>query len=335
MKTKFCLLALFLLLVFSLLANLFVGSMPVPAEQVFRLLAGRTDVDAGVRFVVLESRLPQVLTAACAGAALAMSGLMLQTFFGNALADPSILGVHSGASLGVAFVMLWMGGGVALTSNLALTGMLVVMLAAFAGAVAALLVLLVCSMWLHNRLLLLIVGIMMGYAASSVVTLLNFSASAQNIHSYVLWGMGDFSSVTFNRLPLLLVPLGLCMAGFLLAKPLNVLLLGERYAVNAGLNMQVFKWQVLLLTGGLSAVVTALCGPIAFVGLVVPHLTKWLFHTSDHRILLPACVLGGAFILTLAHGVCRMFPETLPINSVMPIVGIPVVGWVVFRRRLS
>ena len=260
---------------------------------------------------------------------------MLQTFFGNALADPSILGVHSGASLGVAFVMLWMGGGVALTSNLALTGMLVVMLAAFAGAVAALLVLLVCSMWLHNRLLLLIVGIMMGYAASSVVTLLNFSASAQNIHSYVLWGMGDFSSVTFNRLPLLLVPLGLCMAGFLLAKPLNVLLLGERYAVNAGLNMQVFKWQVLLLTGGLSAVVTALCGPIAFVGLVVPHLTKWLFHTSDHRILLPACVLGGAFILTLAHGVCRMFPETLPINSVMPIVGIPVVGWVVFRRRLS
>lgn len=335
MKTKFCLLALFLLLVFSLLANLFVGSMPVPAEQVFRLLAGGTDVDAGVRFVVLESRLPQVLTAACAGAALAMSGLMLQTFFGNALADPSILGVHSGASLGVAFVMLWMGGGVALTSNLALTGMLVVMLAAFAGAVAALLVLLVCSMWLHNRLLLLIVGIMMGYAASSVVTLLNFSASAQNIHSYVLWGMGDFSSVTFNRLPLLLVSLGLCMAGFLLAKPLNVLLLGERYAVNAGLNMQVFKWQVLLLTGGLSAVVTALCGPIAFVGLVVPHLTKWLFHTSDHRILLPACVLGGAFILTLAHGVCRMFPETLPINSVMPIVGIPVVGWVVFRRRLS
>ena len=335
MKTKFCLLALFLLLVFSLLANLFVGSMPVPAEQVFRLLAGGTDVDAGVRFVVLESRLPQVLTAACAGAALAMSGLMLQTFFGNALADPSILGVHSGASLGVAFVMLWMGGGVALTSNLALTGMLVVMLAAFAGAVAALLVLLVCSMWLHNRLLLLIVGIMMGYAASSVVTLLNFSASAQNIHSYVLWGMGDFSSVTFNRLPLLLVPLGLCMAGFLLAKPLHVLLLGERYAVNAGLNMQVFKWQVLLLTGGLSAVVTALCGPIAFVGLVVPHLTKWLFHTSDHRILLPACVLGGAFILTLAHGVCRMFPETLPINSVMPIVGIPVVGWVVFRRRLS
>lgn len=335
MKTKFCLLALFLLVVFSLLANLFVGSMPVPAEQVFRLLAGGTDVDAGVRFVVLESRLPQVLTAACAGAALAMSGLMLQTFFGNALADPSILGVHSGASLGVAFVMLWMGGGVALTSNLALTGMLVVMLAAFAGAVAALLVLLVCSMWLHNRLLLLIVGIMMGYAASSVVTLLNFSASAQNIHSYVLWGMGDFSSVTFNRLPLLLVSLGLCMAGFLLAKPLNVLLLGERYAVNAGLNMQVFKWQVLLLTGGLSAVVTALCGPIAFVGLVVPHLTKWLFHTSDHRILLPACVLGGAFILTLAHGVCRMFPETLPINSVMPIVGIPVVGWVVFRRRLS
>ena len=214
MKTKFCLLALFLLLVFSLLANLFVGSMPVSAEQVFRLLAGGTDVDAGVRFVVLESRLPQVLTAACAGAALAMSGLMLQTFFGNALADPSILGVHSGASLGVAFVMLWMGGGVALTSNLALTGMLVVMLAAFAGAVAALLVLLVCSMWLHNRLLLLIVGIMMGYAASSVVTLLNFSASAQNIHSYVLWGMGDFSSVTFNRLPLLLVPLGLCMAGF-------------------------------------------------------------------------------------------------------------------------
>ena len=292
MKTKFCLLALFLLLVFSLLANLFVGSMPVPAEQVFRLLAGGTDVDAGVRFVVLESRLPQVLTAACAGAALAMSGLMLQTFFGNALADPSILGVHSGASLGVAFVMLWMGGGVALTSNLALTGMLVVMLAAFAGAVAALLVLLVCSMWLHNRLLLLIVGIMMGYAASSVVTLLNFSASAQNYTFLCIVGNGRFQQCNVQSFAFVAGALGLCMAGFLLAKPLNVLLLGERYAVNAGLNMQVFKWQVLLLTGGLSAVVTALCGPIAFVGLVVPHLTKWLFHTSDHRILLPRVCLA-------------------------------------------
>lgn len=325
---------MFLLLAFSVLVNLFIGSMLIPADQVFRLLTGAPGVDAGVRFIVLESRLPQVLTAACAGAALAMSGLMLQTFFGNALADPSILGVHSGASLGVAVVMLWMGGGMVLTSDLALTGILAVMLAAFVGAVAALLVLLLCSMWLHNKLLLLIVGIMMGYAASSVVTLLNFSASAQNIHAYVLWGMGDFSSVTLNRMPLLLVPVVLCMVGLLLAKPLNVLLLGERYAVNAGLDLRVFKWQVLLLTGGLSAVVTALCGPIAFVGLVVPHLSKWLLHTSDHRLLLPACMFGGAFVLTVAHGVCRMFPETLPVNSVMPVVGIPVVAWVVFRRRL-
>lgn len=334
MRTKLCLFALFLLLAFSVLVNLFIGSMLIPADQVFRLLTGAPGVDAGVRFIVLESRLPQVLTAACAGAALAMSGLMLQTFFGNALADPSILGVHSGASLGVAVVMLWMGGGMVLTSDLALTGILAVMLAAFVGAVAALLVLLLCSMWLHNKLLLLIVGIMMGYAASSVVTLLNFSASAQNIHAYVLWGMGDFSSVTLNRMPLLLVPVVLCMVGLLLAKPLNVLLLGERYAVNAGLDLRVFKWQVLLLTGGLSAVVTALCGPIAFVGLVVPHLSKWLLHTSDHRLLLPACMFGGAFVLTVAHGVCRMFPETLPVNSVMPVVGIPVVAWVVFRRRL-
>lgn len=335
MKTKLCLIALCLLLAGTMLANLFVGSMPIPAGQVWCLLTGNPDVDAGVRFIVMESRLPQMLTAACAGAALAMAGLMLQTFFGNALAEPSILGVHSGASLGVAVVMLWMGGGVVLTSGLALTGMLVVMLAAFVGAVAALVVLLLCSVWLHNRLLLLIVGIMMGYAASSVVTLLNFSASAQNIHTYVLWGMGDFSSVTLNRLPLLLVPVVLCLAGLLLAKPLNALLLGERYAANAGLNMKVFKWQVLLLTGALSAVVTALCGPIAFVGLVVPHLARWIFRTSDHRILLPVCLLGGAFVLALAYGVCRLFPETLPINSVMPIVGIPVVAWVVFRRRLS
>lgn len=335
MKTRLCLIVLCLLLVGAMLANLFVGSMPIPAGQVWRLLTGEPGVDAGVRFIVMESRLPQMLTAACAGAALAMAGLMLQTFFGNALADPSILGVHSGASLGVAVVMLWMGGGVVLTSGLALTGMLVVMLAAFVGAVAALVVLLLCSVWLHNRLLLLIVGIMMGYAASSVVTLLNFSASAQNIHTYVLWGMGDFSSVTLNRLPLLLVPVVLCLAGLLLAKPLNALLLGERYAANAGLNMKVFKWQVLLLTGALSAVVTALCGPIAFVGLVVPHLARWIFKTSDHRLLLPVCLLGGAFVLTLAYGVCRLFPETLPINSVMPIVGIPVVAWVVFRRRLS
>ena len=304
------------LLVITMLGCLFVGGMPVPAAEVWSVLTGwGPQPDDSVRFVVLGSRLPGVLTAAASGAALAVAGLMLQTYFNNELADPSILGVNAGAGLGVAVVMLWLGGGVAFTSGLALTGMLAVMLAACLGSVVALGLLVVCSMWLRSRVQLLIVGVMIGYVASAGITLLGRMASAQHVQAYVMWGMGDLGAVTSERLPLLLVPAGLSLAALWLAKPLGALR------------------QVLLLAGALSGSVTSLCGPLPFVGLVVPHLMRRALRTSDPRLLLPACLLGGAWLLTLVSGVCRLFPQALPVGAVLPIVGAAVVGAVLFSRK--
>lgn len=322
------------LLVITMLGCLFVGGMPVPAAEVWSVLTGwGPQPDDSVRFVVLGSRLPGVLTAAASGAALAVAGLMLQTYFNNELADPSILGVNAGAGLGVAVVMLWLGGGVAFTSGLALTGMLAVMLAACLGSVVALGLLVVCSMWLRSRVQLLIVGVMIGYVASAGITLLGRMASAQHVQAYVMWGMGDLGAVTSERLPLLLVPAGLSLAALWLAKPLGALRLGVRHAAGVGLDVRRLDWQVLLLAGALSGSVTSLCGPLPFVGLVVPHLMRRALRTSDPRLLLPACLLGGAWLLTLVSGVCRLFPQALPVGAVLPIVGAPVVGAVLFSRK--
>jgi len=314
--------------------NLFIGSVSIPCDQVWKVLTGDGDPGSATSFIVLGSRLPQALTALLAGAGLAVSGLMLQTAFRNPLAGPSILGITSGASLGVALVMLLFGGAV-VAGNFAWNGYAAIITGAFVGSLFIMGVLLLFSTWLKNDLMLLISGIMIGYIASSAITLLNFSSTAQGVHSYTMWGMGAFNGVSMDRMPLFasITCVGILMA-VLLIKPLNLLLLGNNYAINLGLNVKSVRNRLLLSTGILTAVITAYCGPISFIGLAVPHIARLIFRSDNHRILLPATLICGSVVALLCN-LITMIPESgvIPLNAVTPLIGAPVIIYVIIRRR--
>ena len=259
---------------------------------------------------------------------------MLQTAFRNPLAGPSILGINSGASLGVAIVMLFLGGTIS-AGGYSVGGYVAVMAAAFAGSMLIMGLLLLFSSWLKNDLMLLITGIMVGYMTSSVISLLNYMSSADGVQSYVMWGMGNFNGVSLSRLPLfaLITLAGIVMA-LLLIKPLNIILLGSNYARNLGISMRRVRNLLLLATGLLTAVITAYCGPISFIGLAVPHIARLLFRTDNHRVLMPATLISGAIVALGCNLVC-VLPEStiLPINAVTPLVGAPVILYVILRER--
>ncbi len=324
---------LLLLTVTLFLLNLFFGSVHIPAADVAAILTGDDGYGAEA-FIVLGSRLPMAVTATLAGAGLAVSGLMLQTAFRNPLAGPSILGITSGASLGVALVMLFFGGSVAV-GTLSIGGYAAVVAGAFLGSMLIMGILLALSSLLRNGLMLLITGIMIGYLASSVIMLLNYVSTAEGVQNYVMWGMSSFNGVSMQQLPLFA---GITLAGIvmalLLVKPLNVMLLGEGYARNLGIDMRRLRNMLLFATGLLSAVITAYCGPVSFIGLAVPHIARLIFHTDNHRVLMPATLLCGA-IVALGCGLLCILPSgaVLPVNAVTPVVGAPVVLWVWLRHR--
>lgn len=313
--------------------NLFFGAIHIPPADVVTALTGDAG-DGPIRFIVLESRLPQALTALLAGAALASSGLMLQTVFRNPLAGPSILGITSGASLGVALVLLMFGGVISVGFE-SLGGGVAVTAGALAGSFAVMLLLIALSARIRNNLTLLITGMMAGYLASSLVTLLSSISTAQSIRSYVVWGMGTFSGVSMSQMPwfALLVSVGLLMS-MLLAKPLNLLLLGDSYAANLGVDVRRVRHILLLATGLLSAVVTACCGPIGFIGLAMPHIARMLFRTDNHLVLMPATMLCGG-ILALLCNLLSVLPDgnVIPVNALTPIAGVPVVTYVILKAR--
>ncbi len=316
------------------LLNLFVGSVRLPAEQVFDILMGGGDADSPAYFIVLGSRVPQAVTSLLAGAGLTLSGLMLQTAFRNPLAGPSVLGINSGASLGVAIVVLFLGGSVS-AAGFSWGGYAAVLIGAFVGSAAIMGLLLLFSAWLKNDLLLLITGIMVGYLASSVIMLLNYMSSAEGVHGYVMWGMGNFSGVSQSQLPAfsIMAVIGIFLT-ILLIKPLNILQLGDNYAKNLGLNINVVRNVLLVATGVLTSVVTAFCGPVSFIGLAVPHIAKMLYKTADHRILVPGCILTGGAVGLLCNLLC-VVPENfiLPLNGVTPLIGVPVILYVIMKRR--
>ena len=331
-------LAILFLLSFSLfLLNLVFGSVGIPVEEILEILAGKGSDNESWRLIVLKSRLPQTTTALLAGAGLAVGGLQMQTLFRNPLAGPSILGISSGAGLGVAIVLLFAGkiGGIAL-SHLGWAGHLSVAMAAFAGASLVLALVLVLSRHLRDNAMLLILGIMVGYAASALIGILKFYSMKEDVHAYVIWGLGSFSTVSWSQMWVLfpVVLLGL-LGAFFLVKPLNVMLLGEQYAGNLGVNIRLSRLLIILCTGLLTASITAFCGPIAFLGLAVPHLTKGLFRTSDHKVLLPAVILSGMAVALFSNLIARLpgFDGALPINAVTSIIGAPVVISVILRRR--
>ena len=333
--TTYCiLLAVLIALLFVL--NILVGSVSIPADDVVRILLGDNEnIKPSWQFIILQSRLPQALTALLAGSALAVSGLMLQTAFRNPLAGPSVFGINSGAGLGVALVMLWLGGSFS-AGSVSVTGFVAVLAAAFMGAMAVMLLIFLFSTMVRNSVMLLIIGIMIGYISNSAVSLLNFFATDEGVRSYMVWGMGSFSGVSTQMLPWFsLVTVAALFAALLLIKPLNALMLGDRYAENLGVNIiRVRNW-LLVITGLLTAIVTAFCGPVAFIGLAVPHIARLLFHTDNHRLLMPATMLTGAVVALLCNVLC-VLPGTLgviPLNAVTPLIGAPVIIYVILRGR--
>lgn len=312
---------------------LMTGAVDIPATEVLGILMGKDTENTVWRVIVLESRLPMAMTALLSGASLSIAGLMLQTTFQNPLAGPSILGVSSGASMGVAIVML-LGGGV-LASAGALQYVSVIA-GAIAGAAAVILLLLGLSSSLRSSAMLLIAGIMLSYLASSVISLLNFFAPADGVKSFVVWGLGSFGGVTASELPLFCTVLAAALfSSALFIKPLNALLLGERYTANMGYSVKRLRSLLLCLSGILTAFVTAFCGPIGFIGIVVPHIARMIFKTSNHSILIPATMLCGA-ALTLACSVLTTIPGSsgvLPINAITPVIGVPVIIYILIQRR--
>ena len=318
------------------IANIFMGSVRIPMEEVAAILFSDADPDGPMRFIVMESRVPQAVTAMLAGAALTVSGLLLQTAFRNPLAGPSILGITSGSSLGVALVMLLLGGTVSAVGY-TWGGYVAILIGAFAGSILIMGLLILFSVWLKSDLMLLIVGIMTGYLTSSVITLLNYMATAEGVHGYTMWGMGNFNGVSLGQLPVfsLLIFAGLIIS-VLLVKPLNVILLGDNYARSLGIRMNRVRNMLLLATGVLASVVTAFCGPVSFIGLAVPHIVRMIFRTADHRVIVPGCILTGAVVGLLCNLIC-ILPEdiVLPLNGVTPLIGVPVILYVIFKERLS
>lgn len=316
-------------------ANLFLGSVDIPAQAVIDILLGKDTARETWNFIVWESRFPQCITALLCGAALSASGLMLQTVFNNPLADTSILGISSGASLGVALVLLAGGGSVA-AGSFTLSGFFSVVVGAFAGATLVLGLILFLSTLIKNSVMLLIAGIMIGYVASSVISLLNFFASAEGVQSFVIWGLGSFGGVSLKQLPAfsIMVLAGLLFA-VLLIKPLNALLLGSRYAENLGINTRRVRNILLAATGLLTAVTTAFCGPVSFIGLAVPHMARLMLGTSNHNSLMPVTLLAGSAVALLCNLICILPGDSgvIPLNAVTPLLGAPVIIYVIINQR--
>ena len=327
------LLALFTVVLF--ITNLLYGSVHIPMGEVINILFGGEPEKASWGYIILESRLPQALTALLSGAALAASGLMLQTAFNNPLAGPDVLGINAGAGLGAAIVLLLFGGLVP-TGNLFFGGSLALVSAAFIGALLVTLIIIFFAARLRSHTMLLIIGMMIGYIVSSAVSLLNFFSTAEGVQSYLMWGMGNFGGVSRNSIPLfatlILIGIGIAIS---LIKPLNALLLGERYAENLGINIRNTRLLLLLSTGLLVAVTTAYCGPISFIGLAVPHMARLLLGTGNHRSLMPTTILCGSLIALLCNLISTLPGDNglLPLNAITPIIGAPIIIYVIVSRR--
>ena len=332
--TKYCIaLALLIAVLFAL--NLLVGSVNIPAGDVVSILMGDTTQKASWQYIVLQSRLPQAITAMLAGGALAVSGLMLQTAFRNPLADPGIFGINSGAGLGVALVMLLLGGSFS-AGSVSISGFVAILSAAFVGAMAVMAVIFFFSHLVRSSVMLLIIGIMIGYISSSAISLLNFFATDEGVKSYMVWGMGSFGGVSMKQMPVFAAVSVLClMVTLTLIKPLNALLLGEQYAENLGINTRRVRHTLLIVTGLLTAVTTAFCGPVAFIGLAVPHMARLLLTTENHRSLLPATILCGAVVALICNMACFLPGERgmIPLNAITPIIGAPVIIYVIVKQR--
>ena len=317
--------------------NLAIGSIDIPMKDVVAILLGNDETSEIWQNIILKSRVPQALTATMAGAGLAISGLQMQTVFHNPLAGPSVLGVSSGASLGVAFVVLLSGaiGNVAL-SRMGYLGDTALSIAAIIGSLSVMGLIVWISQRVKGNVTLLIIGVMIGYLASAIIGILKFFSPEEDVKAFVVWGLGSFSRVSGDQMVLFVVIMAILIPlSMLLIKTLNLMLLGDEYAKNLGLDINRARTLIILSAGILIAIVTAYCGPIMFIGLAVPHLCRAVFHSSNHRILMPGTMLMGAALALVCNLLARMpgFEGVLPVNSVTALIGAPVIAVVLFRRR--
>ena len=326
-----------MLIVVFFLLNLLLGTVNIPFVSVINILFGGEGESEIWSNIVMKSRVPQALTALTAGAGLAISGLQMQTVFHNPLAGPSVLGISSGASLGVAFVVLASGSivGVALSST-GYVGELALTIAAIVGSLAVMALIVYVSQKVKGSVTLLIIGVMIGYVANAIIGVLKYFSVEEDIRAYVIWGLGSFARVSGDQVWLFVIIMAVLIPmSMLLIKTLNLLLLGEQYARNLGLNIKTSRVWVIGCAGVMIAIVTAYCGPIMFLGLAVPHLCRSIWRTSDHRVLMPATALMGAALALACNIIARMpgFEGALPINSVTALVGAPIVAMVLFGKR--
>ncbi len=308
------------------------GSVDIPATDVWGALTGGNVAKETWRVIVTETRVPMVITAAVTGAALAIAGLLLQTCFNNPLAGPSILGISTGASLGVAIVVMAFSGTISGQSSQYFN----IMAGALTGAAAVLAVLMALSRIVKSTAMLLIAGILVGYFASSAITLLNYYSSEHSVYSFTIWGLGSLSGGSWTR-AMVFASIGLpvILLSMLFVKPLNAMLLGERYATSLGIDIRRTRHLLLAASGILTAVVTAFCGPIGFLGLVVPHISRMLLRTSNHSVLMPITALCGTAVTLLCAWISVAFGSggVIPINAITPIIGVPVVLYVMLNRK--
>ena len=331
--------AILLTIIIFIFLNMVLGSIHIPLGIVWDIMTGKEGTPINWTNIIWKSRFPQILTAIVAGAGLAISGLQMQTVFKNPLADPSVLGISSGASLGVASIVLMSGtiGGTAL-SNAGILGEVALTVAAITGALAVMALIVLVSHRVKGNVTLLIIGVMIGYLANAIIGILKYFSVEEDVKAYVIWGLGSFSRVSGDQITTFICIMTILLpSSLLLVKTLNLLLLGDGYARNLGLNIRRARIAVIASAGVLTAIVTAYCGPIAFLGLAVPHLCRILFQTSDHRILMPASILMGAALALICNLIARMpgFEGALPVNSVTALIGAPIVASVLFRKRKS
>lgn len=317
--------------------NLAIGSVYIPFKDVVSILfAGDVHSEVWTNIVKM-TRLPQTLTAMACGAGLSVAGLEMQTVFHNPLAGPSVLGISSAASLGVAFVVLLSGSiGGGLMTRFGVMGNAALTLSAIMGAMSVMLLIVFLSQKLENNVTLLIVGVLIGYIASAIIGVLKYFSSEEDIRAYVIWGLGSFARVSGGQVYVFVGIMALILPfTMLLVKPLNILLLGEQYALSLGINLKRARLLIISSAGILIAIVTAYCGPIMFLGLAVPHICRGLFNTADHRVLLPSTLLCGMSLALLCNLIARLpgFEGALPINSVTALIGAPVALSVLLRKK--
>lgn len=326
----------------AFLLSLAVGSVRIPLDEIVAVLLGGDATKTAWTTIVLKFRLPKALTAMLAGAALSVSGLQMQTLFRNPLAGPFVLGISSGASLGVALTVLLagvavgLGGSTTLLAGISLAGDTSLALSAVFGSGLVLLLVMAVARRVQSGMTLLILGLMFGYTTSALVSVLIYFSVVERIQAYISWTFGSFGGVTWRQLQVMAPAILIGLAGgHLLMKPLNALLLGETYARSLGLNVRQVRLGIIGSSAVLAGVVTAFCGPIGFLGIAVPHLCRSLLHSSDHRLLLPAVSFMGA-TLALGADIVAGLPGsqlTLPLNAVTALIGAPVVIWVILRQR--